>query len=112
VTDKIVVLNTCGTEDEALKVARLLVERKLAACVNVLPGLRSIYRWKGAVEDSSEHLLVIKTSRALLGAVRSALEEVHSYDLPEVIALPIVDGSQRYLEWLEGGLASDEDAAR
>ena len=99
-TDKVVVLSTCGSEDEAQRIARALVEKRLAACVNILPGVRSVYRWKNEIEDSQEVLLVIKTSRALCENVRSQIEKMHSYDLPEVLALPIVDGSQQYLEWL------------
>ncbi len=110
-TDKIVVLNTCETTEEAQKIARMLVTQKLAACVNIVTGVQSVYRWKGMVEEAGEILLVIKTSRDLLEAVRSAIESNHSYDLPEVVALPIVDGSARYLDWLSSGLAASEDDA-
>ncbi len=103
-TDKIVVLSTCATEEEAGRIARLLVDGRLAACVNVVPGLRSYYRWKGAVENSDEFLLVIKSARGLFGALSSALEKAHSYEVPEVIALPIVDGSAGYLGWLDENL--------
>lgn len=99
-TDKIVVLSACGSAAEAEKVARALVEQRLAACVNVVPGVRSIYRWKGAVEQASEWLLVIKTSRGLFDRVREAIVRRHSYDLPEAVALPIQNGSEEYLSWL------------
>lgn len=99
-TDKIVVLTTCASADEAEKIARALVSKKLAACVNVLPAVRSIYRWKGAVEDAQETQLAIKSSRGLFDEVRAEIEKLHSYELPEVIAIPIVDGSEAYLEWL------------
>ena len=100
-TDKIVVLSTCGSPDEALQIARALVEKKLAACVNIMPEIRSVYRWKGAIENEQESLLVIKSSRALLNQLRIEIEKLHSYEVPEVIAVPIVDGSEGYLEWLD-----------
>jgi periplasmic divalent cation tolerance protein len=100
-TDKIVVLNTCASMEEAEKIARRLVETKLAACVSILPGARSVYRWRGKVEDAGEWLLLIKSSRAQFDGLRGELEKLHSYDVPEIIALPIVDGSANYLNWLE-----------
>ena len=100
-TDKIVILTTCGSVEEAERIARALVDGRWAACVNVLPGVRSFYRWKGAIEDSTEVLLLIKSSRSLFAALRSELERWHSYELPEVIALPVVEGSGGYLAWLE-----------
>ena len=100
-TDKIVVFGTCGSEQEARKVARGLVEKRLAACVSVTPGIRSIYHWRGAIEEDSEHLLVIKSRRDLFGRLRAELEKLHSYDVPEVVALPIVDGSEAYLGWMD-----------
>jgi len=104
-TDKIVVLTNCGSADEAAKIARALVEKKLAACVNVMPAGRSFYRWKGVIEDQQESLLVIKSSRALFNDLRVEIEKLHSYEVPEVIAVPIVDGSEGYLEWLDRELA-------
>jgi len=105
-TDKIVVLCTCGSVEEAEKIARDLVEKRLAACVNVVPGIRSIYRWKDAIEESQELLLVIKSSRELFDPLRQAIEKLHSYDVPEVVALPIVDGSEGYLGWIAKELKS------
>lgn len=99
-TDKIIVFSTCGSAEEAERIARALVSKRLAACVNLLPPVRSIYRWKGAVEDAQETLLVIKSSRALFDELRAEIEKLHSYEVAEVIALPIVDGSEAYLEWL------------
>ena len=107
-TDKIVILSTCANQEEAGRIARLLVDARLAACVNVAPGMRSYYRWKGEIEEAEECLLLIKTSRALLDAVRAAIESAHSYEVPEVIALPILDGGPNYLAWLEGNLATRE----
>lgn len=106
-TDKIVILSTCSDEEEAARIARTLVEARLAACVNVLPRMRSFYRWKGAVEDASECLLVIKSSRPLFAELRSALEKAHSYEVPEVVALPIVDGAPAYLNWLHESLGAE-----
>jgi periplasmic divalent cation tolerance protein len=105
-TDKIVVLTNCGSADEAAKIARALVEKKLAACVNVMPAGRSFYRWKGVIEDQQESLLVIKSSRALFNDLRVEIEKLHSYEVPEVIAVPIVDGSEGYLEWLDRELVA------
>ncbi len=85
--------------------ARALVEKRLAACVNVIPGIRSVYRWKDAIEDEEEVLLLIKTSRPLLEELREEIERLHSYEVPEVIALSIVDGSERYLSWMTRELA-------
>jgi len=100
-TDKIVVLSTCTSAEEAEKIARRLVELRLAGCVNVLPGVRSFYRWKDAIENSGEWLLIVKTSRACFGRLRAELEQLHSYEVPEVVALPIVDGAPNYLNWLD-----------
>jgi len=99
-TDKRIVLSTAGSEDEARKIARHLVDNQLAACVNIVPQIESIYRWQGKVESSTEWLLLIKTTAARFPAVRDALRELHSYDLPECLAISIEDGSADYLEWI------------
>lgn len=99
-TDKRIVLSTAGSEEEARKLARHLVERKLAACVNIVPQIESIYRWQGKVESSQEWLLLIKTSAEKFASVCDAIRELHSYELPECIALMIEDGSPDYLQWL------------
>src|SRR3984893_5612252 len=106
-TDKIVVLSTCASVEEANRIASELVEKRLAACVNLVSGVRSVYRWKDKIEESQEVLLVIKTSRALFENVRSQIEKVHSYELPEVIALPVVDGAEPYLEWMDRELVKE-----
>jgi periplasmic divalent cation tolerance protein len=105
-TDKIVVLSTASSAAEAEGIARRLVEERLAACVNVVTGVRSFYRWKGKIEDSPEWLLVIKSSRGRFEELRAALEKLHSYDVPEVIALPVVEGTKNYLHWMEGELGA------
>jgi periplasmic divalent cation tolerance protein len=103
-TDKIVILSTASSEEEAARLAGLLVEQRLAACVNVVPRVRSFYRWKGVVESADEWLLVIKSSRGLFSDVCGLLEKQHSYEVPEAIALPILDGASSYLEWLDQSL--------
>jgi periplasmic divalent cation tolerance protein len=100
-TDKIVVFSNCCSAEEAEKVARHLVDTRAAACVNIIPGVRSIYRWKGAVEDAAEWTLLIKTRRGLLERVQKELRKVHSYEVPEVVAVPIVEGLESYLAWID-----------
>jgi periplasmic divalent cation tolerance protein len=109
-TDKIVVLSACASAEEAQRLARALVEKRLAACVNMLPGIRSVYHWRGAdgkdaIQEDEEVLLVIKTSRGLMEEVKSEIEHLHSYEVPEIIALQVVDGSERYLAWMNRELA-------
>ena len=106
-TDKIVILSTCANEADAERIARALVDARLAACVTVAPGARSFYRWKGAVEDAAECLLIIKSSRPLFEALRAALEKAHPYEVPELIALPIVEGAPNYLNWLSENLGPE-----
>ena len=103
-TDKIVVLNTCVSAEEAERLARTLVDARLAACVTVISPVRSFYRWNGAVTDAAEWLLVIKTSRSLFDRLRAALESTHSYELPEILALPVIEGSANYLSWIDSEL--------
>lgn len=105
-TDKIVVLSACENEIEAQRIARHLIDKRVAACVNITSKVRSIYRWKDAegkdvVEDTSEFLLIIKSRRDLFPQVRAEIASVHSYKVPEIIALPIVDGNDAYLAWLD-----------
>jgi periplasmic divalent cation tolerance protein len=103
-TDKIVILSTCASEEEGQTLARLLIEQRLAACVSLLPHMRSVYRWKDAIESTEECLMIVKTSRELFEPLRRILEEAHSYELPEALALQVIDGSPAYLTWLEGSL--------
>lgn len=94
------VLVTAPDAETGTRIARQLVEERLAACVNLLPGVRSIYRWQGAVEEDAEVLLVIKTAGERLSDVAARVKDLHPYALPEVVALPIVGGSAAYLDWL------------
>jgi periplasmic divalent cation tolerance protein len=97
----LVALVTAGSEEEAQLIARTLVKRMLAACVNILPGIASVYHWQGQVQQDQEWLLVIKTRRDVLDELIQQVQRLHSYDLPEVIALPLVGGSQDYIRWLD-----------
>lgn len=101
-TDKIVVMVTCGSQAEAKKIARAVVKARLAACANVLGSpVESIYWWKGKVETAKEMLLLVKSTRKRFSALEREIRRLHSYDTPEIIALPIVEGSRAYLRWIE-----------
>src|ERR1017187_1746584 len=108
-TDKIVVFSTCATEADAERLARALVAGRLAACVNVAPGVRSFYRWKGEIESGVEFLLIIKTSRDLFPALRAEIEKLHPYEVPELLALPVVAGAENYLSWLQSNLRGGQE---
>jgi periplasmic divalent cation tolerance protein len=99
-TDKRIVLSTAGSQDEARKIAHALVEHRLAACVNIVGPIQSVYRWKGAVESATEYLLIIKTTAAAFPRVRDVIRELHSYEVPECVMLQIEDGDQEYLRWI------------
>jgi len=99
-TDKKIVLTTAGSRDEARRIAETLVDRKLAACVNIVPKIVSIYRWKGKVEEAEEWILLIKTA-APFEKVRDAILEMHSYELPECMSISIENGSPEYFKWLD-----------
>lgn len=101
-TDQRIVLVTCGSAQEAGKIARTVVETRLAACANIVKSpILSIYRWEGRVESAREVLLIIKTTRNRLAAIERTIRRLHSYDVPEIIALEIVAGSKKYLDWIE-----------
>jgi periplasmic divalent cation tolerance protein len=108
-TDKIVVLTTCAVESDAERMARALIDGRLAACVNVVPGVRSFYHWKGETQSSQEFLLIVKTSRDLFGALRAEMEKLHPYELPELLALPVVAGAEDYLSWLQSNLRGAQE---
>ncbi len=95
-----VALTTCSDAESAAELASQLVARGLAACVNIVPGVRSIYRWQGKIEDDAECLLVIKTAAERAADLQAAVAELHAYDLPEFIVLPVETGAQAYLDWV------------
>lgn len=103
-TNKRIVLSTAGSEDEARKIAHHLVEQRLAACVNIIPRIESVYRWEGKVDSNREYLLLIKTSSTMFPEVRDAILELHSYELPECVEIAVEDGSSEYLQWVEESL--------
>jgi periplasmic divalent cation tolerance protein len=100
VTDKIVIMVTAASLRESRKIARHLVTAKLAACVNISQPVESLYRWEKKIADEKEYLLLIKTTRELFSEVKAAISKIHSYHTPEIICLPIIDGSRNYLQWL------------
>ena len=100
-TNARIILTTAGSEEEAGKIAHALVERRLAACVNIVPQIESIYSWQGKVETAQEWLLIIKTQANAFADVRDAVKELHSYDLPECVMLEVSAGSKEYLQWIE-----------
>jgi len=100
----LVVLSTFPDAEQAAEVARVLVDEQLAACVNLVPAIRSIYRWQGAVHDDAEALAIIKTTPARYPALAARLAALHPYEVPEILALPLADGHPPYLAWLAGQL--------
>ena len=97
---EIVIFITAPGEDEAARIACSLVEARLAACANIVRNVRSIYTWQGTIQDDSEVLMIVKTRKSLFRAVSGKVKELHSYEVPEIIALPIIDGWPDYLHWL------------
>ncbi len=96
-----VILTTCSSEEQALQIANALVEDQLAACVNIISPVRSIYRWKEKICDEREWLLMIKTGRERFDEIEKKIRCLHSYSVPEILCLPVLEGSLLYLEWLE-----------
>ena len=103
-TDFQIVLSTCADREQAERIAHRLVEQQLAACVNILPGVQSIYRWQGSIESAPEVLLLIKTRVALIREVQTTIAGLHSYDVPEFLVLSVSAGSEPYLAWLDASL--------
>jgi len=103
--NEIVVFITASKETEAVTIAKALVEARLAGCVNIIRNIRSIYRWQGNIEDDKEVLMIAKTTKKLFKALEKKVKELHSYDVPEIIAMPITEGSKDYLQWLQDASA-------
>ncbi|MDI6727627.1 MAG: divalent-cation tolerance protein CutA [Thermodesulfovibrionales bacterium] len=99
--EAIVVYITAPNEEEAAKIAKTIVEKRVAGCVNIVKGIRSIYSWQGKIEDDAEVLMIVKTQRHLFEPLKKRVKELHSYTVPEIIALPIIEGSEDYLNWLK-----------
>jgi periplasmic divalent cation tolerance protein len=106
-----IVLTTAACAEEADQLARALVEDRLAACATIIPGAQSVYRWKGKVETATEILLLLKTTQIHLACLETRLHELHSYETPEFLVLPIECGSRLYLDWLRASLGSPLDVA-
>ena len=96
----VVLFSTCSDETKAQSIATLLVEQRLAACVNIVSGIKSTYRWEGAIRTDNEILLIIKSQRDQVQSIKQVVQELSGYELPELIAMEIIDGSQHYLDWL------------
>lgn len=99
-TDKVVILVTAANRDECKKIARHLVEKRLAACVNISQPIESVYRWEGQIAEEGEFLLIIKSIRELFTEIKTEISKLHSYHTPEIICLPVIDGSRNYLQWI------------
>lgn len=105
ISNFLLVFCTCPDQDEARRIARSVIERRLAACVNILPAVESIFRWEGTIDSASESLLLIKTTAERFAELRDHIAELHSYDVPEVIALPLTAGFDPYLGWIKESVA-------
>jgi periplasmic divalent cation tolerance protein len=104
-TNKRLVLTAASSPEESKKIARALVESRLAACVNIIPKIESVYRWEGKVEEAHEYLLLIKTTQEAFPRLREMIQQLHSYDVPECIALSVEEGSQAYLNWIDASVS-------
>lgn len=109
-TDKIIVLSTCPSREDAGRLGRILVEARLAACVTLLENAGSIYRWQDNIEEATEVLIIIKTRSELFAALRERIASIHPYEVPEIIAMPVVDGSPSYLDWIDRETAHQENS--
>ena len=107
-TGAVIVLTTIGTALDGETLARTLVTERLAACVNLLPEMQSVYEWKGELTVDGERQLIIKTTEGRLEALRTRLHQLHPYDVPEFLVIPVTEGSPEYLQWLAGNTASDQ----
>ncbi len=110
-TEAIVVFMTAANREEAGRLAETLVEKRLAACVQILPEMESVYRWQGRVERQREVLLIAKTTQLKFGKLEKEVRELHSYETPEIVAVPLIAGSGPYLEWLEASVGLESEAS-
>lgn len=106
--DYIIVFNTCNSAEVASSIAEMLVSKKLAACVNIVKGIESVYQWQGKIEHEQEILLIIKTRQSLFSQLEQAIQKLHNYELPEIIAVPIVLGEKNYLNWIQSATLATE----
>ena len=106
-SDKRLLLTTAGSREQAQSLATELVSRRLAACVNIVGPISSVYRWKGEVESAEEYILMIKTTAAEFASIRDALLELHTYELPELLQFPIETGLADYLDWIGESVGGD-----
>jgi periplasmic divalent cation tolerance protein len=106
--EAIVVYITAPNEEEAVKISKIIVEEKLAGCINIVRGIRSIYMWQGKIEDDPEVLMIAKTQRSLFNALMTRVKELHPYTVPEIIAMPVIEGSADYLNWLKEVTSSEK----
>ncbi len=104
-SDAVIVFSTCASRKQAQQIARVIVEERLAACVQLLPPIQSVYRWEGAIEQSKEVLMLFKTTAARFSELEKRIAELHSYDTPEIVAVPVIAGAERYLAWLRESTA-------
>ncbi|OFV92740.1 MAG: cation tolerance protein CutA [Acidobacteria bacterium RIFCSPLOWO2_12_FULL_54_10] len=107
-TDKVVVLVTCKNSREGKRIARHLLEKRLIACANLLPQIYSLYRWKGKIADEKECLMLMKSTRELFQPLSIEIEKLHSYSVPEIIALPVIDGAANYLHWIAESVSASQ----
>ncbi len=106
--DYIMVLTTCNSSETSSLIAEALISNKLAACVNIIKGVESVYQWQGKIEHDKEILLIIKTRESLFSQVEQTIQELHSYELPEIIAVPIKTGEKNYLNWIQSATLATE----
>jgi len=104
----IIVFNTCNSAEIASTIAEMLVRKKLAACVNIIKGIESVYQWQGKMEHDQEILLIIKTRQSLFPQLEQAIQELHNYELPEIMAVPIETGEKNYLNWIQSATLATE----
>lgn len=110
-TDKRVVLTTCASQEEGRQIAHTLIERRLAACVNIVSHIESVYQWEGKIETATEWLLIIKTTAGVVGSLRDVVYELHSYKVPEFLVLAVEDGSAEYLDWIGDSVGGPTESA-